>query len=110
MGELPQGVLNVPASSGGGVERPSHGQQSATRGRDDAVTRCAAAADDTARQKIADKCNDLKMFCRRRRRRRRQIQPEVAPKTGANSERDEKQAARSRAIEQHCHLKRRRWQ
>ena len=109
MGELPQGVLSVPASSGG-VERPSHGRQSATRGRDDAVTRCASAADVTARQKIADKCNDLKMFCRRRRRRRRRIQPEVAPKTGANSERDEKQAARSRAIEQHCHLKRRRWQ
>jgi len=109
MGQLPQGVLNDVPASGGGVERPSHGRQSATRGRDDAVTRCASAADDTARQKIADKCNDLKMFCRRRRR-RRQIQPEVAPKTGANSERNEKQAARSRAIEQHCHLKRRLWQ
>ena len=108
MRQLPQGVLNVPAS-GDGVERSSHGRQSATRGRDDAVSRRTSAADDTARQKIADKCNDLKMFCRRRRR-RRQIQPEVAPKTGANSERNEKQAARSRAIEQHCHLKRRRWQ
>ena len=107
MGELPQGVLSDVPASGGGVERSSHGRQSATRGRDDAVTRRASAADDTARQKIADKCNDLKMFCRRR---RRQIQPEVAPKTGANSERNEKQAARSRAIEQHCHLKRRRWQ
>jgi len=73
-GQLPEGVLSTP--------RESHGQSHvAEDSRRQLRVDGQESTDDTVREKIADKWNDLKMFCCRRRR--ESIQPEIAPRTGA---------------------------
>jgi len=68
MRQLPEGMLTTPTSS---VVRPGHGQQHQSNTADGRRGQLGVGGhesnDDTVHEKIADKWNELKMFCCRRR-------------------------------------------